>query len=55
MNKCLTVFLLLALNLLRAAHANTMYVSLSGSDNASGTFAAPVAHDPAWCGRAQTW
>ena len=41
MNKCLTIFLLLALNLLRTAHANTLYVSLSGSDNASGTAAAP--------------
>ena len=41
MNKCLTVILLLALNLLRVAHASTMYVSLSGSDNASGTLISP--------------
>ena len=41
MNKCLTIFLLLAFNLLRVAHANTLYVSLTGSDNASGTAVAP--------------
>lgn len=41
MNKCLIVILIFALNLLRAAHASTMYVSLSGNDNASGIVASP--------------